>query len=232
MAYSKPGAAAAPAYAEKQQRWQQTSDALNQSVAGQGNVVSGIQGLVGSMPGELDAAKRAGLNAIRAGGAQSLSAQGARGASMGAGGFGAMGQAGLQGGIQAAQFGANATIDKAKTMQGLYGQLGEAHANYANDAMGRFDFEQDAIAEGLAPGAQSQGKMKSKLAGQMHAIFDENHSMLWDDDEEAYEAGWDSILGGIDDPEMLAWALAEKAKYDQKFYFQESNRGQNQYQKG
>ena len=191
----------------------------------EGNISQGIQGAktaygnqqqaVAGLPNQLEAARQAGLASIRAGGANALAAAGGPAAQAGSGGYGALLQAGQSGGIQAAQFGANSTIDGAKAMMAANSQLGQAGAQLSGLATEGYNTLQEA---GGSLAAMSEEELAQGAAAMSEAFAEYDGVYNTDAEEAAYEAAMADAIASATDPAVRQQLIAMKKEYDRQFY--------------
>lgn len=214
LVHHQVGQATGGAYGAKAGQFKDLESGIGAARKGAMQALQGQQQLVSSLPWQMDSAKQAGLGAIRSQGAQALGSAGAQAASQGAGGLGALQQSGLQGGVAAAQFGANATTDAAKTMMAAQGQLGSMSGDFQGLATGGYDAMQEAGGSLEA----IRGAELSEARAAMAKIFEEYEGFYNTDAEEAqYEAQMGGLINEATDP-VLRQALVElKKQYDAQF---------------
>lgn len=185
--------------------------ALQSNTAAQKSALQAIQGQVNSGYG-FDAATAAGKRDIRAQNAQTLAAQGGRAGAQGAGGYGAMQQGGLMGGIASAKFGADQTVDKAKMALAGAQALSATGEAYGNAGQAEYGMYQESPYTQQAS-QERMGKWSADIADNL-----EKNSGVFNDDENAYEAKWSTMMSEAKTPEEVEWLKEEKKKADEQIY--------------
>lgn len=203
------------AYDAQVRQFKDLESGINASQKAAMQALRSQQGVNAALPGQLANARSAGMTAIRANNANAIGAAGSRAAMQGAGGYGALLQAGKQGGIDSAQFGANATIDAAKAMLNANQQLNQLSSSALSTFQGGYDALQDA--------GGSLGAIRNEQLGEAEAemarIFDDLDG-VWntDADEANYETRMRQVIRNATDPYIKQKLMALKFQYDRQFY--------------
>lgn len=202
------------AYGAKSQRMDALTTGINSGLDASRSGLAGAQRTMLGLPGQLEAARRAGQQAIRSENAQALGAAGAFGAQQGSGGYGALMQAGLSGGIQSAQFGANSTVDAAKVMlQGnqTLGQMGGALGQQSVEGF-------NALEEAGGSMAELRQADLAELKSAMADVFAKYDGWYNTDAEEAqFHAAMKSLIASATDPVVRAEAQSLYQQYAKSF---------------
>lgn len=203
------------AYGKQVEQFTNLEAGLEQSRRAAMSALKSQQGLAEALPGQLAKARGAGMESIRANNANAIGAAGSRAAMQGAGGYGALLQAGKQGGLDAAQFGVNATVDAAKTMQAMNSQTGQMSSDLLATVTGGYNALQDAGGSIEAMTNEALAEAKAEMA-QIFADYDGLYNT--DDEEAQYKAKMEALINSTNNPAVREQLIALKAYYDKQFY--------------